>query len=182
MSSSDTLNVRVIAPMSLAPLQPVYTTRYKINSPLWNSRIKALITHWIPHCCDEISDPNLKTGGIENFIQAGNKSAGRPYTRHIGYPFSNAWVHNTVESMCVALMVDPQGDPDIIKAQDAMRAKLNEWIPIILSAGARWLSPDSFHAWNGGRTRRFQPAALEPSLPRRARGIYGWILHRVGMR
>jgi uncharacterized protein len=134
LSASDTLNVHVIAPAPLVPLQPVYTTEYKINSPLWNARIKALITHWIPHCIDELSDPNQKTGGIDNFVQAGNKLAGRPYKRHVGYPFANAYVHNTVESMCDALMVDPQGDPDIIKAQDEMRATLDKWIPIILSA------------------------------------------------
>jgi DUF1680 family protein len=36
--------------------------------------------------------------------------------------------------MCVALMVDPQGDQEIIAAQKAMREKLNDWIPKILSA------------------------------------------------
>jgi uncharacterized protein len=48
--------------------------------------------------------------------------------------FANAWVHNTVESMCVALMVDPQGDQEIIDAQKAIRAVLDDWIPKILSA------------------------------------------------
>jgi len=28
-----------------------------------------------------------------------------------GYVFANAWVHQTVEAMCIALMVDPKGDP-----------------------------------------------------------------------
>ena len=36
--------------------------------------------------------------------------------------------------MCIALMVDPQGDVEIIKAQEKMKATLEEWIPIILSA------------------------------------------------
>ncbi len=31
-------------------------------------------------------------------------------------------------------MVDPQGDPDIIAAQQKMKATLEEWIPIILAA------------------------------------------------
>ena len=39
-------------------------------------------------------------------MQADNKLAGRPNTRHIGAPFANAWVYNTLESMCVAQMVD----------------------------------------------------------------------------
>ena len=78
---------------------------------------------------------NLCEGGINNFIQAGNKLAGQARDAGMwGIRFSNAWVHNTVESMSVALLVDPQGDAEIIKAQTAMRAKLEEWIPIILAA------------------------------------------------
>jgi hypothetical protein len=134
INSSDTVRVHVREPLTMPRLQPVYTKAYKLDSPLWNARMKALIVNWIPHCIDEISDPKLKEGGIDNFVQAGNKLAGKPYLPHVGYPFSNAWVHNTVESMCVALMVDPGGDAEMIKAQDRMRATLEQWIPIILAA------------------------------------------------
>ena len=48
--------------------------------------------------------------------------------------FSNAWVHQTVESMCIALMVDPQGDEEIIAAQENMKTTLEDWIPKILAA------------------------------------------------
>jgi DUF1680 family protein len=54
--------------------------------------------------------------------------------KHVGYPFSNAWVHQTVESMSLALMVDAKGDPEILKAQQKMRETLDQWIPIILAA------------------------------------------------
>jgi DUF1680 family protein len=134
LAGSDELHVRVEPPAPAAHMEPVYTQTYKINSPFWNARIKAVIVNWIPHCYTQLSDLTLKEGGIANFIEAGKKLAGLPAARHVGYPFANAYVHNTVEAICVALMVDPQGDADIIKAQDAMRAKLNEWIPIILSA------------------------------------------------
>ena len=97
-------------------------------------RAKALIVNWIPHCAALLSDPKLPEGGIYNFVQAGNKLVGKPYSRHIGYPWVNAYVYNTVESMCIALQVDPRRDTEIAKAQDAMRAKINEWIPIILAA------------------------------------------------
>jgi DUF1680 family protein len=73
-------------------------------------------------------------GGIDNFIDAANKLAGKPHGRHRGYVFSNAWVHQTVESICIALMVDPQGDDDIIAAQNEMKATLEDWIPKILAA------------------------------------------------
>jgi hypothetical protein len=134
LTASDTLTVTVDSPFPATHLDAVYTKTYKINSPLWNHRIKNLIANWIPHCYDKISDFNLPEGGIVNFIEAGNKLAGRPHKEQKGAVFANAWVHNTVEAMCVALMVDPQGDQDILKAQDAMRAKLEDWIPKILSA------------------------------------------------
>ena len=96
--------------------------------------------NWIPHCIDKISDPNLKEGGINNLIDAANKLAGKPHGRHRGYVFSNAWVYNTIESICVALMIDPQGDQEIIEAQEAMKATLAYWIPKILAAQA----PDGY--------------------------------------
>lgn len=133
-SSSATVPVTVQPALTMARLQPVYTRAYTINSPMWTARMKPLIVTWLPHCVDEINDPNLKEGGIANLIEAGNKIAGRPYQPHVGYPFANAWIYNTLESMCIALMVDPQGDAGIIKAQDGMRATIEKWIPIILAA------------------------------------------------
>ncbi|MEI7903302.1 MAG: beta-L-arabinofuranosidase domain-containing protein, partial [bacterium] len=133
-SASDTLNVRVEAPPPAVHLDPVYTKTYKVNSPLWNSRVKKLITHWIPHCYTKISDPDIPEGGIENFTQAGLKNAGKPFARHRGPVFANAWVHNTFEAMCVAMMVDPQGDPEIISARNTLRTKIADWLPKLLSA------------------------------------------------
>jgi DUF1680 family protein len=133
-TTTSTLNVTVEQPPPKTHLDAVYTKPYKIDNPLWNKRAKALIVNWIPHCYERCSDLNLREGGINNFIQAGKKLAGEQSGKHVGFPFSNAWVHNTVESMCVALMVDPQGDQDIIAAQKAMREKLDDWIPKILSA------------------------------------------------
>jgi len=134
LEASDTLSVVVDPPPPAAHLTPVYTSRYKIASPLWSDRVKKLIVHWIPHCYNKISDPAIPEGGIENFTEAGKKLAGQPHGGHKGPVFANAWVHNTVESMCVALLVDPQGDAEIIEAQNAIRAKLDDWIPKILSA------------------------------------------------
>jgi len=134
MKSSDTLDVKVENPPTEANLEMVYPKKFKVNSPLWNQRVKALIVNWIPHCIDKNNDPNLREGGINNFIEAAKKLRGEPAKRHVGYPFSNAWVHQTVESMCIALMVDPQGDQDIIKAQQKMRETLEDWVPKILAA------------------------------------------------
>ncbi|MCC7175765.1 MAG: glycoside hydrolase family 127 protein [Bryobacterales bacterium] len=134
--ASSTLNVTVEMPPPAGPLQPVHTKRYRVNSPLWSARVKALIANWIPHCIDQINRTDLTQGpgGIDNFIEAAKALRGEPHGGHKGYVFSNAWVHQTVESMCIALMIDPQGDPAMLKAQEKMRAALEDWIPKILAA------------------------------------------------
>ncbi len=136
MKSVSTLTVKVQVPPPAERLDVVYTKRYTINSPLWNDRAKAIIVNWIPWCIDQINRTDLKTGqgGMDNFIEAAKALRGEPHGKHLGYVFSNAWVHQTVESMSIALMVDPQGDPEIIKAQERMKATLEDWIPKILAA------------------------------------------------
>jgi DUF1680 family protein len=134
--STSTLNVSVETPPPAKQLEAVYASNFKINSKFWNARAKALIVNWIPHCIDIINrnDVTLGPGGIDNFIEAGKKLRGEPAGLHKGYVFSNAWVHQTVEAMSIALMVDPQGDADILKAHRRFRTTLDEWIPIILAA------------------------------------------------
>ena len=139
----------VVSPPPADPLRPVATTRYTVTSPLLRERLKQIIIHWIPHCYEKLSDPNLPEGGIENFTQAGNKLAGRPFVGHRGPPWPNAYVHNTVESMCLALMFDPQGDAEIIAAQAAIRKKLDDWIPKILSAQEPDGYLQTFYTLNG---------------------------------
>lgn len=134
LQASDTLTVQVISPPREKRLDVVYTTPYKIDNPLWNHRTKALIVEWIPHCIRKIEDRSLNTGGIENFEEAAKALAGQPHNRHRGLVFSNAWVLQTVESMCIALMVDAQGDQEILAAQKEFRDTLESWIPTILSA------------------------------------------------
>ncbi len=133
---ASTLTVRVAQAPPKDRLDVVYTKNYIIDSPLWNDRAKSLITGWIPHCIDQINRTNLTQGqgGIDNFIEAAKALRGEPYTPHKGYVFANAWVHQTVEAMSIALMIDPRGDPDIIKAQEKFRATLEDWIPKILAA------------------------------------------------
>ena len=133
---SSTLRVSVEAPPPARQLEAVYTKNFKISSPFWKARAKALIVDWIPHCIDQINREDLPIGqgGIDNFINAGKALRGEPHGYHKGYVFSNAWVHQTVEAMSIALMVDPEGDPDILKAHEKFRKTLDQWIPIILAA------------------------------------------------
>ncbi len=136
LSAASKVNVKVELPPPAERLDVVYTKRYRIQSPLWNARAKALIVHWISHCIDQINNPNLRqgAGGIDNFVEAAKALRGEPHGPHKGYVFANAWVHQTVESMCIALMVDPQGDAEILAAHERMKATLEDWIPKILAA------------------------------------------------
>lgn len=135
-SSASTLRVKVESPPPAERLAVVYTRRFRIDNGLWDQRTKALIVNWIPHCIDYINRTNLTEGqgGIDNFIEAGKALRGEPHGRHKGFVFANAWVHQTVESMCIALMVDPKGDREMVRAQELMEATLQDWIPKILSA------------------------------------------------
>jgi DUF1680 family protein len=133
-AGSAHVRVKVHATQPLVGQSEVLTRHYLVTSPFWKARTKALIVNWIPHCIAQIDKPDLREGGIDNLVEAGNKLAGRSWKAHRGYPFSNAWVFNTVEAMCVALARDPDGDAEVYAAQLAFRKKLDEWIPIILAA------------------------------------------------
>jgi DUF1680 family protein len=132
--ASSTLTVKVETPPPAKQLDVVHTKRYSIDSPLWNRRAKALIVSWIPHCVEQLERTDIPVGGIDNFIEAGKALRGQPHGSHKGYVFANAYVHNAVEAMSIALMVDPNGDPEIVQAQKALRETLERWIPIILAA------------------------------------------------
>jgi uncharacterized protein len=135
-STVSTLRVTARLPPPATALDAVHTKPYRIDSPLWNARATALIATWIPHCIDYINRTDLQQGpgGIDNFIEAAKALAGQPHGEHKGYVFSNAWVHQTVEAMSLALMIDAGGDAEMLAAQAKMRATLEDWIPKILAA------------------------------------------------
>ena len=153
--NSGAITVKVVDPPPARRLDVVYTKHYSIDSRLWNDRFKAIITHWIPYCVEQIERTDLSTGqgGLDNFIEAAKALRGEPHGKHKGYVFSNAWVYQTVEAMCEALMVDPQGDTAVIAAEERMKATLEKWIPIILSAQ----EPDGYlqTAWTLRDTSRW---------------------------
>ena len=135
-ASLSIIGLKVEEPPPEHRLDVVYTTPYSIDSPFWKARAKALIVNWIPHCVAycERTDLKIGEGGLDNFIEAAKALKGEAHAKHKGYVFSNAWVHQTVESMCIALMVDAGGDQEILASQKHMRETLENWIPIILSA------------------------------------------------
>lgn len=161
LTSSSPVVVRVETAPPKQQLGAVYTKRFRIDGKFWSPRYKALMVNWIPHCIDMINRDDIKLGegGIDNFVEAGKKLRGEKHGAHKGYVFSNAWVHQTVEAMSIALMIDPAGDPEIVKAHDKMRSTLDDWIPKILAAQ----EPDGYlmTAFTLPRLRR--DGSLEPS-------------------
>ncbi|HQL72629.1 MAG: Non-reducing end beta-L-arabinofuranosidase [Planctomycetes bacterium ADurb.Bin126] len=134
LKAADTVRVDVETMPAAAHLEPVGPVRYKLTSPLWRQRAKAMIVNWIPYCCTKMSDPEMREGGIINFVEAGNKLAGRPHKPQKGAVFANGWVYNTLEAMCLAQMLDPDGDVEIQAAQKKMREVIDDWAPKMLSA------------------------------------------------
>ncbi len=134
LTDTSYVTVQVVKTPPTEQLTLIDTKAYTLNSPLWDKRARAIIVNWIPHCITKINDPNLREGGINNFIEAAKKLQGKSAKDHRGYVFSNAWIYNTIESICIALMVDTKGDQAIIKAQQFMKETLGDWIPKILAA------------------------------------------------
>src|SRR4029079_10473003 len=128
------LTVKVETPPPAKQLDVVHMRKWSVDSTLWNHRMKALTVSWIPHCIEQLERTDIAAGGLDNFIEAGKKLRGEPHGQHKGYVFANAYVHNAVEAMSIALMLDAKGDADVVRAQADMRATLDKWIPIILAA------------------------------------------------
>ncbi len=176
--AASTLTVRVELPPPPVSLEPVVTRAYAVSGTFWPSRMKALITSWIPYCVDQLNRTDIPAGrgdgGIDNFVEAAKALRGEPHAAHKGYIFSNAWVHQTVEAICLALMIDPQGDRDIIAAQEKMRATLEDWIPKILAGQ----EPDGY--MQTAFTLRHAPRAEQPAAGGRAPWTERWAASHRG--
>ena len=128
------------------PLETVRSRRVKING-FWRQQIKLQTEKWIPHCMRQ-----MEAGGegkeLLNLVAAGKVLRGEPCGTYTGAPWSDAYIYNTVEAACLALEVDPAGDAELAKAQDFLRAKIEEWIPVILGAQMKGGYIHSFHTVN----------------------------------
>ena len=128
-------------------LQPVEFQQIRLGG-FWKQQIKRQTEKWLPHCVRQ-----METGGagqeLLNLVYTAQVIRGKPHGKYTGTPWSDAYVYNTLEAICLALAVDPQGDAELAQAQAMLRAKVEEWIPIILAAQLPSGYIHSFHTLNG---------------------------------
>jgi hypothetical protein len=114
------------------PLADVPMTGVKLDG-FWKQQVKLVTEKWIPHCVRQ-----MEAGGegqeLLNLVATGRALRGEEPGPYRGAPWSDAYIYNTMEAICLALEVAPDGDADLAAAQAALRAKVEEWIPIILAA------------------------------------------------
>jgi len=128
--------------------EPVRLHTLKVGG-FWKQQFKRLTEKWLPHCVRQ-----METGGrgqeLLNLVEAGRLLSGAsPQWKYTGTPWSDAYVYNTLEAICLALAMEPEGDAELARAQSFLRSKIEEWIPIILAAQDQDGYIHSFHVVNG---------------------------------
>ncbi len=128
------------------PLIPVETSAIKVNG-FWSTQYNRLTEKWLPHCIKEMEEGG-RGRELLNLVNTAKALKGESHGKFTGLPWSDAYVYNTVESICMALAIDPQDDETLKKAQALLRTKLEEWIPIILAAQMDSGYIHSYHTLN----------------------------------
>ena len=127
--------------------EPVHLSAVELGG-FWKQQVERLTEKWLPHCIRE-----LEKGGegqdILRLIDAGKQLRGEPVGDYKKQLWTDAYIYNTMEAACLALEVDPKGAPELIKAQNFLRKKIEEWIPIILAAQEKDGYIDSYYTLNG---------------------------------
>ena len=129
-------------------LKSLPQTEVKVGG-FWGEQFRMLTVKWLPHCVRQ-----MEKGGrgeeMLNLVATGEFNAGKkPSVKFKGCMWSDAYPYNTVEAISLALEVDPGADAEWRAAQNALRAKVEEWIPIFLAAQEKSGYIHSFHALTG---------------------------------
>lgn len=107
-------------------------TKVHINDKFWSSRQKQFICSIIPVGISKVEEAS---GGIPNLINAAKKNRGETYDKYVGSVyFLDSDPYKMVEAMSYALQINAGEDADILAGQQAIKSKLEEWIPYIQGA------------------------------------------------
>ena len=124
--------IRLKFPHGLRTLDGVPQLDVKVGG-FWRSEFRKLSVQWLPHCIRQ-----MEKGGrgeeMLNLVATAEINAGKkPSVKFKGCPWSDAYPFNTVESICLALEIDPGADAEWRKANDHLRAPLSKlFLPVVL--------------------------------------------------
>lgn len=142
----------------------IETRRYTLHEGFWKPRLRHLVTRHVPFIMDMVEHNRSqcpKKNAFARFQAAAERKAGRQAENPCRHNWSDAVVLNTFESMCWALAVDPQDDPEMASAQNKIREGIERWIPVLLGAQ----EPDGYLCTNvtmSGFRRFVSPVPAKP--------------------
>lgn len=115
------------------PLEPVRLQSIALNG-FWKQQVRRQTGQWLPHCVAQ-----MEKGGrgqeLLNLVAAAKVLRGETNDwKFAGAIWSDAYIYNVMESICMALAFSPAGDTELAQDQARLRAKMEEWIPIIVAA------------------------------------------------
>ena len=114
-----------------APLQNVPLQDVSVTAGFFRDYIRLTICKIIPAAIDNVEKG---TGGMPNIINAAKLHRAEPHAGFSGAFYVDSDVHKVLESMCLALTIDPMEDRAIRDAQQQIRSKLETWIPYYVDA------------------------------------------------
>ena len=82
-------------------LQPVEFQQIKIGG-FWRQQIKRLTEKWLPHCIRQM-EPGGAGQELLNLVHTAKAIRGEPHGKYTGAPWSDAYVYNTMEAICLAM-------------------------------------------------------------------------------
>jgi DUF1680 family protein len=112
----------------------VEVERYTVDSPFWSPRIRHLIVDYVPFIMDMIENDRSDWKIFARYRAVAVRRSGKDAPNPCVHNWAETTLLNTFESMCWALTVDPQGDPEMLAAQKKIREGIDRWIPVILGA------------------------------------------------
>ena len=99
-------------------------TDVSVQDAFWSARQEQFVCVTV---MAGIENVERSGGGISNIVNTALMHRGKNYDAHAGELYVDSDVHKMIEAMCYALQLS--GSERMQKAQEKIRAKLEEWIP-----------------------------------------------------
>ena len=107
-----------------AVARSVAFTDVSVRDAFWSARQEQFVCVTV---MAGIENVERSGGGVSNIVNTALMHRGKNYDAHAGALYVDSDVHKLIEAMCYALQLS--GSERMQKAQEKIRAKLEEWIP-----------------------------------------------------